>query len=251
MIRKQRKTKYAGIEESDIPLIDFFRIGDYRKVNLGYTYCIRNSGSDSFVFVKRKQIVADAKMIEEEAKNANRKDSSTTDSNSTREDGKQGVDRSSDRYFGDRHELLENDQGDVYTEEPERDLHSGKGNFNSGSGLSRKIPVGESARQRQAAKETLALQREALRDQEVVGGKLSYLPVSNNEVTQKAIDYITEEGWEAANAGDERTWLDVLHNFQYMNTNSGAKFFQKSLDKNSLTCYNAKAVCNRGHNMGV
>ena len=90
-----------------------------------------------------------------------------------------------------------------------------------------------------------------LLDQEVVGGKLSYLPVSNNEVTQKAIDYVTEEGWEAANAGDERTWLDVLHNFQYMNTNSGAKFFQKSLDKNSLTCYNAKAVCNRGHNMGV
>ena len=89
-----------------------------------------------------------------------------------------------------------------------------------------------------------------LLDQEVVGGKLSYLPVSNNEVTQKAIDYITEEGWEAARgswsaqvrsgkvsaeltamgalllnnaakAGDRQTWLDVLHDYQIMSTNAG------------------------------
>ena len=89
-----------------------------------------------------------------------------------------------------------------------------------------------------------------LLDQEVVGGKLSYLPVSNNEVTQKAIAYITEEGWEAARgswsaqvrsgkvsaeltamgalllnnaakAGDRQTWLDVLHDYQIMSTNAG------------------------------
>ncbi len=78
---------------------------------------------------------------------------------------------------------------------------------------------------------------------------LSYIPVSNSDATQKAIDTITEEGWEAARgawsrqvragkvnaelsaigslllndaakAGDKQTWLDVLHDYQYMGTNA-------------------------------
>lgn len=86
-----------------------------------------------------------------------------------------------------------------------------------------------------------------LLDQEVVKGGLSYLPVSNNGVTQEAIDYITEEGWEAARyrwsadvrrgmasakmsavgalllnnaakAGDKTAWLEILADYRLMGT---------------------------------
>lgn len=87
-------------------------------------------------------------------------------------------------------------------------------------------------------------------DTEVVKGGLSYLPISNDEATQKAVEWIKKEGWEAAkikwsadvrsgkvsaelsargalllnnaaNAGDKTTWLEILHDYQYMGTNAG------------------------------
>ena len=87
-------------------------------------------------------------------------------------------------------------------------------------------------------------------DKEVVNGKLTYLPISNNDTTQKAIDFIRLNGWEAARgawsarvrkgeasaemsaigalllnhaaqAGDEATWLDVLGDYTLMGTRAG------------------------------
>ncbi len=87
-------------------------------------------------------------------------------------------------------------------------------------------------------------------DAEVAEGGLTYLPITNSDTTQKAIDYITEEGWEvarymwhadvragkanaelsaigalllnnAAKAGDKTAWLEILHDYQMMGTNAG------------------------------
>lgn len=87
-------------------------------------------------------------------------------------------------------------------------------------------------------------------DKEVVNGKLTYLPIKNDETTQKAVDYITLNGWEAAKgawsarvrkgeasaemsaigalllnhaaqAGDEATWLEVLGDYTLMGTRAG------------------------------
>ncbi len=87
-------------------------------------------------------------------------------------------------------------------------------------------------------------------DTEVVKGGLSYIPISNDEATQRAVEWIKNEGWEAAkikwsadvrsgkvgaelsargalllnnaaNAGDKMTWLEILHDYRYMGTNAG------------------------------
>lgn len=88
-----------------------------------------------------------------------------------------------------------------------------------------------------------------LLNKETVEGGLSYVPITNNETTQKAIDYIKAEGWEAAKAkweenvrtgkagadlsaqgalllnnaaraGDKTAWLDILHTYQTLGTNT-------------------------------
>lgn len=86
-------------------------------------------------------------------------------------------------------------------------------------------------------------------DTEVVKGGLTYIPITNSETTRKAIDYIKKNGWKeaksawsaavhagktgadliaqgalllnnAANAGDKKTWLEILHDYQFMGTNT-------------------------------
>ena len=88
-----------------------------------------------------------------------------------------------------------------------------------------------------------------LLNKETVEGGLSYVPITNSETTQKAIDYIKAEGWEAAKdkweenvragkagadlsaqgalllnnaarAGDKTAWLDILHTYQTLGTNT-------------------------------
>lgn len=87
-------------------------------------------------------------------------------------------------------------------------------------------------------------------DAEVTKGGLTYLPISSDEATQKAIKRIMREGWEearvswahkvrsgmvsaelsatgalllnnAARAGDREAWLDILHDYQHMGTAAG------------------------------
>nr|DAR27913.1 MAG TPA: chromosome segregation protein [Caudoviricetes sp.] len=56
MLRSQAMSRYAGMQESDIPDIDIFRIGDYRTTNRAFEYYVRNRGSDTHAIVKRKKI---------------------------------------------------------------------------------------------------------------------------------------------------------------------------------------------------
>lgn len=87
-------------------------------------------------------------------------------------------------------------------------------------------------------------------DTEVTKGGLSYIPITNSETTQKAVEFIRKEGWtaakanwsasvragkvsaelsaigaillnNAANTGNRTEWLDILHDYQYMGTNAG------------------------------
>lgn len=86
-------------------------------------------------------------------------------------------------------------------------------------------------------------------DKEVVRSGLTYIPISNNDVTQKAVARITDQGWiearlqwhadvragktgadmtamgalllnNAAKAGDKTAWLNILHDYQIMGTNT-------------------------------
>ena len=88
-----------------------------------------------------------------------------------------------------------------------------------------------------------------LLNKETVEGGLSYVPITNGETTQKAIGYIKAEGWiaakakweenvrqgkagadlaaqgalllnNAAKAGDKTAWLDILHSYQLLGTNT-------------------------------
>ena len=86
-------------------------------------------------------------------------------------------------------------------------------------------------------------------DTEVAKGGLTYIRITNDEATQRAVEKITKNGWEqaradwsaaikagkasaemsamgalllnnAANAGDKKAWLDILHDYQQMGTNA-------------------------------
>lgn len=88
-----------------------------------------------------------------------------------------------------------------------------------------------------------------LLNKEVAEGALSYVEITNSATTQKAIDYITQEGWDAARqqwsadvragkagadmvavgalllnnaakAGDRTAWLDILTDYQALGTNT-------------------------------
>lgn len=88
-----------------------------------------------------------------------------------------------------------------------------------------------------------------LLNQKTGEGMFSYVSISNNEVTQKAMDHIMDEGWDAAKigwqknveagktgaemvavgalllnnsakAGAKEEWLEILSDFQAMNTNT-------------------------------
>lgn len=86
-------------------------------------------------------------------------------------------------------------------------------------------------------------------DTEVAKGGLTYIRITNDEATQRAVKEITKNGWEqaladwtaavkagkasaemsamgalllnnAANAGNKKAWLDILHTYQQMGTNA-------------------------------
>lgn len=117
---------------------------------------------------------------------------------------------------------------------PKRDMHGGKVSHTARTVLEAKATPDEFV---------------DLLNQQVVGGVLSYVEITNSETVQKAIDHITEEGWDAAlhqwhsdvlagktgadmaavgalllnnaaRAGDKKTWLDILSDYQFMGTNT-------------------------------
>lgn len=84
-------------------------------------------------------------------------------------------------------------------------------------------------------------------DAEVVQGGLTYIPLTNNKTTQKAREWLENEGWEdalrewhddvikcksgadmfargavllnnAAQAGNKKVWRDILYDYQFLNT---------------------------------
>ena len=86
-------------------------------------------------------------------------------------------------------------------------------------------------------------------DEDVANGGMSYIPIKNSNTTQEAVDYITKEGWtqalanwtaavnsgksgsdlvaqgalllnNAASAGNKQQWLDILHTYQKLGTNT-------------------------------
>ena len=86
-------------------------------------------------------------------------------------------------------------------------------------------------------------------DEDVAKGGMSYIPIKNSNTTQEAVDYITKEGWtqalanwtaavnsgksgsdlvaqgalllnNAASAGNKQQWLDILHTYQKLGTNT-------------------------------
>lgn len=96
-----------------------------------------------------------------------------------------------------------------------------------------------------------------LLDRDVADGGFSYIPITNNATTQKAMDYISYEGWQqalanwnaavengksgadlvaqgallynnAVNAGDHKLSLDILHTYQKLgrNTAQGLQAFR-------------------------
>jgi hypothetical protein len=134
MIRAQRKTKYSGMEEYDIPILDFFKIGDYRIPNNGFTYYIRNSGPDNFSVVMKKRIVPNIKKVTMEViEDENRRGNAETDSRVGQKRGERGTDRGSGERIGNGRELYENDRGAVKTGKSERDLHTRQSNSDSGT----------------------------------------------------------------------------------------------------------------------
>lgn len=109
-------------------------------------------------------------------------------------------------------------------------------------------PVSRTARTVKGAKATPDEFVDLL-NKKVTEGALSYVPITNNATTQKAMDYIKKEGWDAAlhkweadvesgktgadlvargalllnnaaNAGDRKAWLDILCNYRLLGTNT-------------------------------
>lgn len=137
MIKSQRKSKYSNIPEGDIPVIDFFSIGDYRNINTAYIYCVRNGGADDFSIVMRKMVIPDAKKVSSEViNNEDRINNAGTDSSVAREKGKRGSDRSDSEYIRNGRQLSEDDEGVVRYAQAQRDMPPGNGDADSRAAVS-------------------------------------------------------------------------------------------------------------------
>lgn len=137
MIKTQRKTKYSSIPEENIPVVDFFSIGDYRNIDTAYIYCVRNSGADDFSVVMRKMVIPDAKKVSSEViNNEDRINNAGTDSSVAREKGKRGSDRSDSEYIRNGRQLSEDDEGVVRYAQAQRDMPPGNGDADSRAAVS-------------------------------------------------------------------------------------------------------------------
>ena len=134
MIRAQRKTKYSSFDENDIPTIDFFSIGDYRIPNNGFTYYIRNSGSDTFSVVMKRKIRTDTRHeTREVTSDETRIDNEATDSGNVQKRGKRGPDSGGLGRPGDRGELPKNAGRGVSDGESQRNSPTWRGDSDSGT----------------------------------------------------------------------------------------------------------------------
>lgn len=146
LIRSLRKTKYCTFKESEIPLIDFFRIGDYRIVNNGFVYPVRNSGSDSFSIVQRAQIRPGVmEVFKDERRNGNAKADSRVDSSRS----KRGTDRGGSKLSEhrerkqDNSKLRRNDSAAQTAEEPHGDLSSRESASDSRTGIKERLTTSD------------------------------------------------------------------------------------------------------------
>lgn len=149
MLRSQRKSKYTDVEEYEIPVIDIFRIGDYRVVNNGYFYYVRNTDQESFSVVMKKRIVSDATWIAREVlKNEDSSKNERTGTSAVSEGRRPGSDRSGNFSIGDGRELRDNDQGNEQTTETQQGVYNRQSDLDSRTGLNQdnvrnKLPVAE------------------------------------------------------------------------------------------------------------
>ena len=140
MIESQRISRYSRTEEGDIPELDIFRIGSYRKVNKGSVYIVRNYGKDNFEVVVKEPIRADKdlerrdRLGQENVGRPNRRNNRTAE----RETSEVGRNRNGDFNSQDRGTLQENDrhlEKDTASEQrisdSENDPDSGWGHLNS------------------------------------------------------------------------------------------------------------------------
>lgn len=55
-VNDARAEKYRGLEENQIPEVDFFPLAEYNELNIGHMYVIRNYGIDTFAVISKKRL---------------------------------------------------------------------------------------------------------------------------------------------------------------------------------------------------
>lgn len=129
-------SRYGGLDELDIPEVDIFLIGDYRKINTGKGYYVVNNGIDAFYAVKLFAIKSAAEIATKEVyDNGDERNYGKTRKSFEEQGNKQtGLrDDSVELRYG--RATSEDDRGRGIVKESEQELYSGEGSSDSGPGL--------------------------------------------------------------------------------------------------------------------
>ena len=65
-VNSERSQKYSKYSDSNIPLLDFFELAEYNKLNKGYIYVVRNIDKYSFSIIKKRRIKPEFERIRKE-----------------------------------------------------------------------------------------------------------------------------------------------------------------------------------------
>ncbi len=77
MLQSQRMSRYGGMDETQIPILDIFRIGYDNEINNGYEFYVRNKNLSDFDVVKRIKIKVEDYSIAREGYQNDRRSSET------------------------------------------------------------------------------------------------------------------------------------------------------------------------------
>lgn len=141
MIRSQRKSRYSSMDESDIPLLDFFQIGDYRSINTSYTYIVRNGGPDNFSVVQKKLDRAEDTRKYRRKMNEQRQGVGRADGGADPDGSRRGIGVRGDQYSGNKTEFRKNDRGTENSIEADQNMDSGNSGADLGTGISGKADI--------------------------------------------------------------------------------------------------------------
>jgi hypothetical protein len=112
-VNDSRTSRYASLDEDDVPAIDIFALGEYGKLNLAYLYFVRNYDKYSFDIIGKHKVIPEKRtMIREETADYEKNGGKTTRSEDAPDGTERGNHVGGSERTGNRTELRTDDHRD-------------------------------------------------------------------------------------------------------------------------------------------